>query len=129
MKTLQGHTSKETAYVQPDYPYGRRLRCKRRVWVETKRGHGQRVVTQTTDPKRSYEYWNTPKASTYHDSVVLTLDDTETSATYGYVEPQFYATHDGEAKLEAFLAAHGAAVDAEAARFFRRSLARRSASR
>lgn len=37
MKVLSGHTSPETAYVVDDYPYGFRLRCKIRYWIETKK--------------------------------------------------------------------------------------------
>ena len=53
-RPLIGHTSQETAFVQPDYPYSRRLRCQRRGWIETKKGHGQRFVTQTSNPKSRY---------------------------------------------------------------------------
>ncbi|MBE7553670.1 MAG: hypothetical protein HS126_21590 [Anaerolineales bacterium] len=75
---LIGHTSQETAFVQPDYPYGRRLRCQRRVWVETKKGHGQRFVTQTSNPKwhGATVKWNTPHASTYTEGLIaLWIDD------------------------------------------------------
>ena len=65
MKILSGHTSPETAYVVDDYPYGFRLRCKIRYWLEQKRGHGYRLVSQTTNPKKPGEVWNKPKASTY----------------------------------------------------------------
>src|SRR5208282_6778802 len=62
---LRGHTSPETAYVVEDYPYGFRLRCKIRYWLENKAGHGSRLVSQTTNPKVAGEVWNKPKASTY----------------------------------------------------------------
>ncbi len=99
---LVGHTSPETAYVVQDYPYGFRLRCKIRYWVETTK-HGQRVVSQTTNPKvpgrcrhcgKTYgdtdahvhlgdnphtfeaaEVWNKPKASTYSAIRVLYIED------------------------------------------------------
>ena len=48
-----------------DYPYGFRLRCKIRYWLEHHPRHGTRLVSQTTNPKRPAEYWNKPKASTY----------------------------------------------------------------
>ena len=35
IELLKGHVSFETAWTITDYPYGRRLRCKRAVWVET----------------------------------------------------------------------------------------------
>jgi hypothetical protein len=65
MKLLSGHTSPETAYVVDDYPYGFRLRCKIRYWLEFKPKKGFRLVSQTTNPKRPGEVWNKPKASTY----------------------------------------------------------------
>jgi hypothetical protein len=34
MQILKGHISQETAYLVDDYPYGFRLRCKIRYWLE-----------------------------------------------------------------------------------------------
>lgn len=65
MKLLSGHVSPETAYVVDDYPYGFRLRCKIRYWLEYNAKRGFRFVSQTTNPKRPGEVWNKPKASTY----------------------------------------------------------------
>jgi hypothetical protein len=66
MKTLLcDHTSLETAYVVDDYPYGFRLRCKIRYWLEFHPKRGFRFLSQTTNPKRPGEVWNKPKASTY----------------------------------------------------------------
>jgi hypothetical protein len=65
MEILKGHTSPETAYVVDDYPYGFRLRCKIRYWLEFAPKRGFRLVSQTTNPKRPGEVWNKPKASTY----------------------------------------------------------------
>lgn len=64
MTILTGHTSPETAYVVDDYPYGFRLRCKIRYWLEFKPKQGFRLVSQTTNPKKG-NVWNKPKASTY----------------------------------------------------------------
>ncbi len=73
---LTGHVSPETAYVVPDYPYGYRLRCKIRYWLEYRAGHGYRLVSQTTNPKRPGEVWNKPKASTYaRFAACMYLDD------------------------------------------------------
>jgi hypothetical protein len=65
VKLLSGHISPETAFVVEDYPYGFRLRCKIRYWIEYKPKKGFRFVSQTTNPKRPGEVWNKPKASTY----------------------------------------------------------------
>jgi hypothetical protein len=48
LQLLFGHTSPETAYVVEDYPYGFRLRCKIRYWLEFKAKKGFRLVSQTT---------------------------------------------------------------------------------
>ncbi|MCX4097723.1 hypothetical protein [Nocardia sp. alder85J] len=76
VKVLYGHTDAETAHIDTDYPWGYRLRCTRRSWVETavrgvKRGQS-RLVTQTTDPRRSEEFWNAPKPGRYARKVFLT---------------------------------------------------------
>jgi len=101
---LTGHDSPETAYVIEDYPYGRRLRCRKRVWVETatkgaKKGQ-QRVASQTTNPKRAGEVWNKPKRGTYSDIVVLYLD------TSGHVQGAGASAYSGE-ELAAFHATFG----------------------
>lgn len=67
IKPLPGHTSPETAYVVDDYPYGFRLRCKIRYWIEKGSGaKGFRFCSQTTNPKiEGHEVWNAPKKSTF----------------------------------------------------------------
>lgn len=74
-KFLTGHTTPETAYVVEDYPYGFTLRCKIRYWIETKTSYGQRLCSQTTNPKKDYEVWNKPKCGTYHPALVMGLDE------------------------------------------------------
>ena len=84
MKRLEGHTTPETAFVVDDYPYGFRLRCKIRYWLEYRKGYGYRFVSQTTNPKKAGEVWNKEKAGTYCDENGLTflyLDD-ENHVTY-----------------------------------------------
>jgi hypothetical protein len=66
MQILKGHTSEDTAYLVEDYPYGFKLRCKIRYWLEYKSGHGFRFCTQTTNPRITVrEHWNTPRKSRY----------------------------------------------------------------
>lgn len=107
VRTLSGHISTETAHVDADYPYGFRLRCQRRVWVETKFGHGQRIVFQTSNPKKSGLVWNKPKSSTYSSVVVLTLDDES-----GHIDHEALGGYDDEEKIRAFVAKHGGWLDA-----------------
>jgi len=61
-KFLYGHDSQKNAYVIEDYPYGF-LRTQKRIWVETVPKKGDRVISQTLDPKK--KIWNRPKASTF----------------------------------------------------------------
>ena len=63
-RILTGHVSPETAYVVDDYPYGFKLRCTIRYWIDINPKRGARCMTQTSNPKRPGT-WNTPKASTY----------------------------------------------------------------
>lgn len=107
MTTLIGHTTPETAYVVEDYPYGFRLRCKIRYWLEYKRGQGYRLVSQTTNPKiAGREVWNKPKASTYAPLAVMVLD-AEQHVTWIGVRP--YELAD----VDAFAETHAAALTGE----------------
>ena len=65
MQILTGHTSPETAYTVTDYPYGFRLRCRIRYWLDVHPKRGARLMSQTSNPKRPGLVWNKPKASTY----------------------------------------------------------------
>ncbi len=76
---LKGHTTPETAYTVQDYPYGFRLRCKIRYWLETavkgSKSNEMRFMSQTTDPRRSAEVWNKPKASNYYQMMIMFLNE------------------------------------------------------
>lgn len=75
IQILSGHVSPETAFVVDDYPYGFRLRCKIRYWLEYKPGKGHRFWSQTSNPKRGH-VWNKPKASTFQRFAgAMFLDD------------------------------------------------------
>ena len=65
MHILTGHVSPDTAYVVADYPYGFRLRCTIRYWLEHDAKRGVRFMSQTSNPKKPGLVWNKPKASTY----------------------------------------------------------------
>jgi hypothetical protein len=62
---LYGYDSVENSYPVDDYPYGRRLRCKIRYWLEYTPRKGWRFCSQTQDPVKLK--WNNPKKSTYAD--------------------------------------------------------------
>ena len=74
IRPLYGHTSPETAYLIADYPYGRKLRCQRRVWINYSPRHGYCFVSQTTNPKTSR--WNKPHKGIYSEiAMALYLDE------------------------------------------------------
>lgn len=107
IKLLPGHTSPDTAYIVDDYPYGFRLRCKIRYWLEYKKGAGFRFVSQTTNPKRG-DVWNKPKASTYCKfGGAMYLDDA------GHVQWAGLTEYCDGAEAKAWQETYGAGVPPE----------------
>jgi len=105
MQILTGHISPETAYVVNDYPYGFRLRCSIRYWLEFKPKQGVRLVSQTTNPKRPGLVWNKPKASTYcRFGGCMFLDDEQHVQWSGLTE------YCDATEAEAWRATYGAGV-------------------
>ncbi len=99
LTVIRGHVSPETAYIVSDYPYGRQLRCKIRYWLETKKSHGMRFVSQTTNPKKNNEVFsNKAKGSIYNTFMVMVVDER------GYVfyrSLSLYARPEDFARFEA----------------------------
>lgn len=105
MKLLSGHISPETAYVVADYPYGFRLRCSIRYWIEYKAKKGFRFVSQTSNPKAAGLVWNKPKASTYSMfGGAMFLDDN------GHVQWEGLSEYSSGAEAKAWTETYGAAV-------------------
>lgn len=75
VKVLTGHTSPETAYRVEGYPYGFRLKCSIRYWLEHNPKKGFRFCSQTTNPKKAVEVWNAPKKSTYSMLGVMGINE------------------------------------------------------
>jgi hypothetical protein len=104
MEYLKDHTSPETAYIVHDYPYGFKLRCQIRYWIEFKKGHGFRFVSQTSNPKRPSLVWNKPKAGIYHNGPMVMTRDPET----GYINhsvrrlDSFDTANDAQFHLDAW---------------------------
>jgi hypothetical protein len=94
---LTGHTSPDTAYLVTDYPYGFRLRTEIRYWIETRKGHGQRTMSQTRNPKRAGMPWNAPKGSIYAPIRVMLLNPTN-----GHVEHEALSPYAEEPEIAAF---------------------------
>lgn len=106
-EVLAGHVSEETAYLIEDHPYGRQLRCQKRMWVESKPRLGARVGSRTSNPKRANDWNNKPKFSTYAPVTVLyrNSEDHVHQASIGYYE--------NEARLSVFVSQFGAALQSE----------------
>lgn len=66
-------TSFATAYKVENYPYGYTLRTTIYYWIETKKGKGDRFVSQTINPKNGK--LNAPKASTYAPVMFMYKDE------------------------------------------------------
>lgn len=104
---LRGHTSKETAYVCDDYPYGFRLRCKIRYWLEFRPNKGHRFVSQTTNPKvQGVEIWNKEKASTYTSGFPIMFNDQNNHTHWDVLD--FYSD---PSKIESFKQKYGSLLD------------------
>ena len=58
-----------------NYPWGFRLKTKRRTWIETNKTKGDRVCFSTLNPKT--DKWCAVKKSTYNAVDVLLIDENE----------------------------------------------------
>lgn len=112
IKVLSGHISPETAFVVDDYPYGFRLRCHIRYWLDYKPGKGVRLWSQTTNPKRG-DVWNKPKASTYQRLGGALYLDVQGHVTWGGV-----TEYDDAAKMQDFNDTLGAGLPVAARKEF-----------
>jgi len=97
MKPLYNHTSEESAFIVGDYPYGRKVRCRIRYWIERSRGDkGFRFCSQTEHPTRLV--WNNPKKSTYVRFAACMFQ-----ADNGHVEWSGIGEYDDADKVLAFI--------------------------
>jgi len=118
MQILTGHVSPETAFQVDDYPYGYRLRCKIRYWLEYKKGQGTRLVSQTTDPRVDNKRWNKPKPSTYAKfGGCMYLDE------QGHVQWSGLTEYTNGQEAKAWFDTYGAGLPAEAVDLARRWVA------
>ena len=108
IQPLTGHTSCTSAYVQADYPYGFKLRCERRCWLERHDRKGYRFVTQTSNPKKPGT-WNKPKMSTYTMLAIMGFDEKNHVVWTGC------SMYDFD-KLSEFFGTYGHAFDADQAK-------------
>ena len=101
VKILTGHTSPETSFLIEDYPYGRKLRTQKRVWIEEKPKKGYRLMEQTKNPATGL--WNKPAAGTYVDwGMAMFLDEK------GYVQHVAVGAYSDDAEVIDFIRTFGA---------------------
>lgn len=108
VEALKGHVSQETAFLVDDYPYGFRLRCQIRYWLEFKKGKGFRFVSQTSNPKVAGLVWNKPKASTYIENAAFMYLDGQ-----GHVQWHGLGIYHDAAESKAFRESYGAHINDE----------------
>jgi len=74
-KYIYNKDSFENALEVSNYPWGFRLKTKRRTWIETNKNQGDRVCYSTLNPKT--QKWCAVKKSTYGAVYVLYFDENE----------------------------------------------------
>lgn len=95
-KILTGHTSESTALLIPDYPYGRKLRCKIRYFIEHDLKKGFRFCSQTENPKNGI--WNKVHKGTYCKiAMMMFLDERN------YVQHSALSEYDDENRVLEFI--------------------------
>ena len=82
MTPLYNHTSFETSYHVPDYPYGRIVRCEIRFWIEFKESKGFRFCYKTKNPKTDNWTTNAQKNSGYYTLAMCMFLDEKEHVTY-----------------------------------------------
>jgi len=74
-KYIYNKNSFDNAIEVNNYPWGFRLKTKRRTWIETDKNKGDRVCFCTLNPKTNK--WCAVKKSTYNAVDVLLIDENE----------------------------------------------------
>lgn len=73
IKYIYNKNSFDNAIEVNNYPWGFRLKTKRRTWIETDKNKGDRVCYSTLNPKTNE--WCAVKKSTYNAVDVLLIDE------------------------------------------------------
>ena len=101
MTPLYNHTSFETSYLVPDYPYGRRVRCQIRYWIEFKESKGYRFCHKTKNPETDSWNTNAQKNSGYFTIAMCLYLDEKGHVTYSGLT-EFSEAKDIKAFVENF---------------------------
>ena len=75
IKYIYNKDSFDNAIEVNNYPWGFRLKTKRRTWIETNKTKGDRVCFSTLNPKT--DKWCAVKKSTYNAVDILLIDENE----------------------------------------------------
>ncbi len=97
-KYIYNKDSFENAIEVSNYPWGFRLKTKRRTWIETNKTQGDRLCFCTLNPKT--QKWCAVKKATYNAVEVLFIDENEHIKSDAIWK---YGTNDQ--KIQDFLAA------------------------
>jgi len=84
-KYIYNKNSFDNALEVSNYPWGFRLKTKRRTWIETNKTQGDRLCFCTLNPKTNK--WCAVKKSTYNAVEVLFIDENQhvkSDAIYKY---------------------------------------------
>ena len=95
-KYIYNKDSFDNALEVSNYPWGFRLKTKRRTWIETNKTKGDRVCFCTLNPKT--DKWCAVKKSTYNAVDVLFIDENEHIKSIGLWK---YGTNEKD--LESFI--------------------------
>ena len=114
---IYGATDEESAHVVEGWPWGRRMRCTKRFWIETTK-NGDRLCAQCTQPDRESGQCSgqgcKPKKSTYTPGVIVLAQDTD-----GTMARETLGRFDNHsaAEIESFVERHeGRLTDIQASR-------------
>jgi hypothetical protein len=84
MHQLTDHSTTETAFLIPRFPYYFGAYTSVRYWIETKFVYGQRAMTQIYDPATMS--WFKPKPGGYFDFVFLLIENNPNALNLGLVK-------------------------------------------
>lgn len=83
MNYIYNKDSFENSVEVDNYPWGFRLKTKKRYWVETNK-RGSRFMSCTLNPKTNK--WCKPKASIYEPVMVMTSEEKEGKTFISYIQ-------------------------------------------
>jgi hypothetical protein len=84
MQQLSGHSTIDSAFTIPRFPYYFGAYTSVRYWIETKFVYGQRAITQIYDPATMA--WFKPKPGSYFDFVFLLVENDQNALNLGLLK-------------------------------------------